>query len=151
VDSGAFEKYLVDRYQDQTDWYQAKASVNKKQYQRLQWGVIVLAAIVPVLVTLTSITPDTRGWVWGVTILFSMLLAVGTAGIKTFKFQENWINYRATAERLIQEKIFFDTDIGEYRSVDDKESLFVERVETIIAGENVGWVSTQNLKQEASV
>ena len=150
MDSEVFEKYVADRYEDQIDWYQSKASTNKKRYQQFQWSVIALAAVVPVLVTISSLAPNTRGVIWGLTISLSMLLAIGTAGIKTFKFQENWVNYRSTAERLIQEKFFYDADVGEYGRSGDKEALFVERVETLISGENTNWVSTQSLKSNAA-
>ena len=33
-------------------------------------------------------------------IVTSVLVAIITASLKTFKFQENWINYRTTCETL---------------------------------------------------
>ena len=137
----AFEKYLKERYQDQINWYQAKSAQNKKRYQMFQWGVIILSAIVPVLVTLEASVKVS--WFWWLTIVVSVLLAIGTAGVKTFKFQENWINFRSTVERLIQEKYFYDANAGDYSEASNKETLFVERVEALLSGENTNWVSTQ--------
>ena len=135
-----FERYLTDRYQDQVSWYQKKAAINKRYYQIFQWGVILLSAAVPVLVALKS-EDQTR--VWWATIIISTLLAIGTTGIKTFKFQENWTNYRSTSERLIQEKIFFDAGIGEYSAAESRETLFVRRVEALISDEGATWFESQ--------
>ena len=145
MNSDSFQKYLTDRYEDQTNWYQRKASENKKKYQLFQWSVIVLSALVPVLVAVERVGENDL--IWWFSIVASVLLAIGTAGVKTFKFQENWINYRSTAERLIQEQLFFNADIGEYASADNKQKLFVERVEALISGENTGWVSTHKMKE----
>ena len=146
-----FEEYLSDRYYDQINWYQAKASLNKRRYQTFQWAVIILAAIVPVLVAAsTQINdPHDKMYVNLATIICSVLLGIGTAGIKAFKFQENWINYRSTSERLIQEKYYYDGIIGEYGDTDNKEQLFVKRVEAIFSGEGSQWVTTQKTQTEA--
>ncbi|NNE65238.1 MAG: DUF4231 domain-containing protein [Pyrinomonadaceae bacterium] len=148
MDEEAFKKYLKDRYEDQMNWYSKKASINKSRYQILQWSVIILSAIVPVMVALEA--TDKVPGIWVLTIIVSILLAIGTAGVKTFKFQENWINFRSTAEKLIQEKIFYDGRIGDYGNTDNRESLFVERVEALISGEGATWVSTQKKKEGAT-
>ncbi len=145
MDGNAFAQYLKDRYEDQISWYKGKADANKRLYQIFQWTVIILAAIVPVLVTAAPSTLEEKhSSIWWITVIASVLLAIGTAGVKTFKFQENWITYRATSERLMQEKFFYDGGVGEYGESGDRESLFVKRVEALISGESSQWVSTQN-------
>ena len=146
MDADSFERYLSDRYEDQTSWYQEMAARNKSRYQIFQWGIIILAAIVPVLVAVEG--AGKFGGIWWLTIIASVLLAIGTAGVKTFSFQENWISYRVTAERLIQEKVFYDGKIGEYGTADDRETLFVERIETLISSENAKWMVTQTAKKK---
>lgn len=49
--------------------------------------------------------------------------------LKTFKFEENWINYRTTCETLKKEINFFNAGIDEYKDSQDREGLFVKRVE----------------------
>jgi len=141
MDQETFRKYLVDRYEDQINWYGAKAGRNKRIYQWFQWGVIVLASILPVLIAL----PEEYQFEYHrlVTILVSVMLAIGTAAVKTFKFQENWTNYRTTSEALRKEKYFYDAVVGSYGSANDREALFVERVESIISGENTVWFTDQ--------
>lgn len=142
MDQGQFEKYLKERYEHQVNWYDTKSAKNKKLYLFFQWGVIVLSAIVPVLVV--SLT---QGLKW-VTAAIAAILAIGTAGLKTFKFQENWINYRTIAETLKKEKYFYEAELDDYRDSSGKESLFVERVESLISREHSLWVTTHIEKEE---
>lgn len=142
MDAAKFEQYLSDRYGDQIIWYRDRASRNKIFYQIFQWGVIVLSATVPVLVV--SI-PKPLQWV---PVSVSILLAIGTAALKTFKFQENWINYRTVSETLKKEKHFYNASLNDYADSEDKEALFVERVESLISRENSLWVITYKPNEE---
>ncbi|MHC4367051.1 MAG: DUF4231 domain-containing protein [Planctomycetota bacterium] len=63
--------------------------------------------------------------------------------LKTFKYQENWINYRTTCETLRKEIHFYRVGWGDYRDSKDREALFVERVESLISRENTMWLTTQ--------
>jgi len=139
-----FEKYIKERYQDQIKWYSDKASSNKQFYSIFQWGVIVLSASVPVLI---AAVPKEFEWL---TIVISILLAIGTAGLKTFKFQETWINYRTISETLKKEKYFYDAELDDYANAQDKEGVFVERVESLISRENSLWVTTNMQKDDDS-
>ena len=146
MEQEAFSKYLTDRYEDQINWYDAKAARNQTFYRWAQWSVIVLAAITPVLIEL-DLKPLGNGLVQWAT-LTSAVVAILTAGLKAFKYQENWITYRTTCETLRKEKYFYDAEIGEYRDTQDKEALFVDRAESLISRENTMWISTH--KQETT-
>jgi hypothetical protein len=76
-------------------------------------------------------------------------VAILTAGLKAFKYQENWINYRTTCETLRKEKYFYEAGLGEYASAEDKEALFVDRVESLISRENTMWVSTHRAETKS--
>lgn len=142
MDKTNFNKYLKDRYEDQINWYETRSAKNKKFYTLFQWGVIVLSATLPVL-----IVSLTRRLKW-VTATIAAILAIGTAGLKTFKFQENWINYRTIAETLKKEKYFYEAGLNDYRDSSDKESLFVERVESLISREHSLWFTAHAEKEE---
>ncbi len=131
-----FEAYLQERYQNQIDWYSTKADKNKKRYSVFQWSVIVLSATVPLLVLIVPTEAKL------ITAGIALLLAIGTTGLKTFKFQENWINFRTVSETLKKEKHFFDAEVDEYADCEDKIALFVTRVEAVISRENSLWVTT---------
>ena len=143
MDEKKFEEYLAGRYTNQIDWYSNRAGTNKSWYQAFQWGVIILSASVPVLI---ASVPESHQWF---TITISIFLAIGTAALKTFKFQENWVNYRTVSETLKKEKYFYDAGLDDYADADDKEALFVERVESLISRENSLWVTTHKQKEEA--
>ena len=134
----------VERYENQVKWYSDKSGINKKLYQWFQWGAIVLSASIPVLVVSFE-----GNYKW-ITVILSIVLAIATSGLKTFKFQENWVGYRTIAETLKKEKYYYGAELNEYASADDKEQLFVERVETVISRENTLWVSTHTKKDEGS-
>lgn len=144
-----FESYLKERYYDQVDWYDRKAAWNQKVYKFFQWGLIILAAITPVLVVIGG---DGKGAEWGhlSAVVTSCLVAIGTASLKVFKFQENWINYRTTCETLRKEIHYFKAGVNDYRGSDDPMGLFVRRVESLISRENTMWLSVQERKEDDS-
>ena len=76
------------------------------------------------------------------------LVAISTAALKTFKYQENWISYRTTAETLKKEIHFYEATIQGYENVEDKEALFVERVESLISRENTFWLMSHEKKEQ---
>ena len=67
--------------------------------------------------------------------------------LKTFKFQENWVNCRTIAEALTKEKYYYDAGALEYATVKDKEQLFVQRVEALISTESASWMAIGTKKE----
>ncbi|MHC4753400.1 MAG: DUF4231 domain-containing protein [Planctomycetota bacterium] len=122
-----FQKYLKERYEDQINWYDKKSAWNQKLY--------------PVLV---AIECESTRWP---AVIIAALVAIGTSILKTFKYQENWINYRTTCETLRKEIHFFRAGVGDYRDSEGREALFVERVESLISRENTMWLTTQRPKE----
>lgn len=137
-----FEEYLKERYQDQIDYYGAKAGWNKRMYNWFQWSVIIVSSLLPVLVV--SINEKYKLVAAGL----SVVLAIGTSALKAFKFQENWLNYRQLAETLKQEQHFYDADIGGYATAVDKRAMFVDHVESLISRENAIWTNVHQQKEE---
>lgn len=137
-----FKKYLSDRYTDQIKWYSNKASKNKKYYQCFQWLAIILSSIVPVLII---VVPEKYQLY---TVAISVLLSISTSGLKTFKFQETWINYRTISETLKKEKYFYDAELDNYSECNDRNAVFVERVEALISRENSMWIMTHTKKEK---
>ena len=142
MDAQDFEGYLQDRYEYQINCYDKKAVWNQKKYLLFQWPVIVLSTITPVLV---AVAPEATRWP---AVVIAALVAIGTTALKTFKYQENWINYRTTCETLKKEISFYKVGLGDYRDAENLEALFVERVESLISRENTMWLSAQRPKKE---
>ncbi|MEK6303920.1 MAG: DUF4231 domain-containing protein [Acidobacteriota bacterium] len=141
-----FEEYLNERYRPAIGYYESQATTNKRMYNRFQWSVIIISAVMPVLVVSTNQTDYFR---WAAAGL-SVLLAIGTSALKAFKFQENWMNFRQIAETLKQERYFYEAEIGAYAAAPDKLALFVDRVESLISRENAIWVNVHQQKEEKS-
>ena len=142
MDKSEIEKYLQERYTPQVTWYDFKAGKNQLLYVTFQWGLIILAALTPVLVALSTKFPNSP-WFYWIPTVSSALVAILGSSLKTFRYQENWINYRATCELLRKEYYLYQAGVDEYEHVTDKDSLFVDRVETIMARETNAWVVTQ--------
>ena len=135
-----YENYLKERYEPEVNWYDNRASRNKQYYYCFQWAVIIISAFVPVLIV------SMPTWKW-ITVTLSIILAIATAALKSFKFQENWISYRTIAETLKKEKHYYGASATEYATAENKERLFVERVEALISRENTLWMTIHKRRE----
>ena len=90
---------------------------------------------------------DSTPWVKSLSLITSVLVAILATSLKTFKFEENWVNYRTTCETLKKEIHFFNAGLDEYKDSQDREGLFVRRVEALISRENTLWLTTIEEKQ----
>ena len=131
------EKYLKDRLDDQLTWYGKRSQYNQAWYKRLRLIEIIAAAIIPFLAGMgDSLTYSS----WAIGGL-GVLIAIAAGASSIFKFHENWIKYRTTAEQLKHEKFLYLTNTKPYDS-DDKLGSLVQRVEMIISKENSAWAET---------
>jgi len=138
MDKDKFEDYIKSRYRKEISWYDNKAIWNHRAYQVFQWAAIILSASTAVLVVIGD------GPLKWFAVVIAVLVAISTAALKTFKYQENWISYRTTCETLRKEYHYYEAGIHGYEDVDDKEALFVDRVESLISRENTLWVITHD-------
>jgi Protein of unknown function (DUF4231) len=146
MDHPTFDKYVNERYVAEISWYDGKSMRNQIWYRTLQWSLIVLSASTPVVIALAQKT-DSTPWVKSLSLITSVLVAILATSLKTFKFEENWINYRTTCETLKKEIHFFNAGLDEYKDSQDREGLFVRRVEALISRENTLWLTTIEEKQ----
>jgi len=148
MDDQKFKEYLVDRYQNQIDWYDKKSMWNQRWYKRLQWSLIILSALTPILITVEALAKEIP-WLIVFPLVFSTFVAICTAALKSFKFQEHWIDYRTICETLRKEIHYYDALIGDYKIADDPRSIFINRVEGIISRENTMWIG--NVDQKTTI
>ncbi len=133
------EEYLEERVENQRAWYSKKSAVLKKRHQSLRVIVILISVILPFL---TGIMSD-KTPIIKITIAVGSLLIAFFEGISSlFKYQEQWLNYRNTAEALKREKLLFLTKSGPYET-SQALPLLVTRCEGIMSEENQTWQSTQ--------
>ncbi len=144
MDDEMFKEYLTNRYYNQIEWYDRKAVKSKKIYVIFQGSAIVFSAMTPILILLGT------EWEKLAAVIVSFLVAVGTAILKTFKYQENWINYRTTCEVLRKEIYYYQAGINEYKDPKDRKGLFIQRVEAFISREHTYWISERKEKEEVT-
>jgi Protein of unknown function (DUF4231) len=129
------EEYMLERVDDQISWYDGKSGNNKCSFALIRIIEICAAATIPFLSGIAN--NDDR----------SILICIGVLGIvvticaatsSLLKFQENWIEYRTTAESLKKEKFLYATGINPYDS-EDAFPILVQRVETLVSKENTNW------------
>lgn len=129
------ENYLRERVDDQIKWYSTKSSKNKKSYYIINFIEITFGLLISII-SLFLEESLLRNLVTGLSLSVTAL-----NGLLSFlKCQENWTEYRKTAEILKHEKYMFLAEAGVYNiEKEDRYKLFVERCETIISSENINW------------
>lgn len=128
------DEYIAQRLDDQITWYAAKASACQQRYKALRVLEIIAAALIPFL----SGTGDQvlyGSWLIG---FLGVAIAISAAVSSLFKYHENWLQYRLTAEKLKQEKYLFATRCHPYHE-SDRFQLLVQRVEAAISSEASVW------------
>jgi hypothetical protein len=128
--------YLEQRVRDQIDWYDRKSLWNQKWFRRLRVFEIVAAAMIPFL----TAVPDmmyVKYIIGGLGVLITVVAGV----LALFQFQERWTEYRMTYESLKRERFLFLTSADPYAGADGFP-VFVQRFETLISKENLGWAQS---------
>jgi Protein of unknown function (DUF4231) len=127
------ERPALARLEDQIDWYDGKSQENQRWFKRLKFGQIVLAAAIPVAAGASA-----PAWLVG----GAGALIVVLEGVQQLQqYQQNWIAYRSTCERLKHEKYLHAAHAGPYAEVSDPDALLAERVEGLVSQEHAAWVS----------
>ena len=128
------DDYLQDRLEDQIDWYSKKSQTNQKWFKNLRLLEIVLATLIPFLAGIGDALPCHQIIIGGIGVVIA--ISAGLAAIN--KYQENWIQYRTTAESLKHEKYLYKTKCKPYDS-DGSLQILVQNVENLISKENSHW------------
>jgi len=146
MDITAFNEYLENRYKGQLQHYSGASAKNKKRYNNFQWILIILSTLTTILAALSPIGKfDTHYAV----VVTAGLVAILTSGMKTFQYQELWVNHRSTVEQLKPEIYYYQFNVGDYgRPGIDKETLFVSRVEQILTKEHDSWPMLKKVKDK---
>ena len=142
-----FDSYVERRYEGQVKWYGGKATSNKRRYYIAQTLVVCVSAAATMTIALGVYFEDTR-WIrlaaLGMTTVVTALVSLQ----KVFRYQEQWIEYRTTAETLKKERPMYDGRIGEYEHAESPERMFVSRVENCISTQNTRWMDASARPKE---
>jgi hypothetical protein len=131
------EEYVENRLQEQADWHNNKSAWNQRWHKYLRFAEMVCLALIP---TIAGFASDFKKIKYFIAFL-GVVVMILTAAQSIWKFQENWLSYRQTAERLLQERHFWETKSGPYAEAQTPDSFqsLVERTENIIAHEVSAW------------
>ncbi len=137
MDSATFAEYLEKRYQDQLNYYEKASGKNQKKYKFFQWTLIILSTLTTIMAALPRSDKFDLQYV---VVFTAALVTILTSALKTFQYQELWVNYRSIIEQLKPEIYYYHFNAGDYGQAGiDKESLFVTRVESILSKEHDAW------------
>lgn len=135
-------QYITDRLDPQIEWYEKKATYNQRCYKYVSTTeILLLLGIIPAALFIQDETT-----VRSITILASAIASIFFTIQKLFKFQENWVNYRQTAELLKSEKSLALAHAGIYTNTDNIYPLLAERAEAIMTKEHNNWSTLSSQK-----
>lgn len=142
------DQYLTTRLDEQLKWYDGKSGWNQKRFRMTQLVQIIAAALIPFVSGLGGLlTTVPEQYILQTVGILGMAIAIATAVGSLFKFQENWVQYRSTAEQLRHERFIFLTGVEPYNG-HNAFALLVQRIEGLIAKENAVWAKAAQEKIE---
>lgn len=122
-----------ERLQEQIAWYDTKSQSDQRVYKAMKICQIVTAAAMPFAASISAPI-----WVAG----GGGALIVVIEGVQQLmQYQQNWITYRATCERLKHEKFLYLSHAGPYAAAVDPDVLLAERVESLVSQEHAAWAA----------
>lgn len=149
MDDREFTDYKDSRYKKALKYYDKKAIKNSLLYHFCSIYIIVVAiSIAPIItlfptINLSYLNIDGKS----IAALLSPTVAIIAGILSHFKFHENWLSYRATWDALKHELHFRNAKIDAYENAKDRNSLFIERVESLISTEGSEWFARQATKE----
>ena len=134
----------MERLEDQLRWYDGKSATNKAWFHRLKATTIIAAALIP-LVSGIGVHAGVAG---GLGVL--VVIVEGFLGLK--RYQENWVEYRSTAEALRHHKHLFLAGAGPYKPLDADQARrhLAEAVETLVSTQHAKWEQSNAPQTEGS-
>ncbi|MEM9916696.1 MAG: DUF4231 domain-containing protein [Bacteroidota bacterium] len=136
--------YMKERVDNQMNWYDKKSITNQHTFKRYRTIVLILSILIPLMAGFVN----QLVWLKYVIGAAGAMVAILEGLITQNKYQENWIQYRITAEALKREKYLYQTQVGTYSQSADAFKEFVLQVEKITSGENAGWSQYIKSKQK---
>ena len=132
MDKAVFDEYVENRYKKQMAYYSNASAKNQKKYKLFQWILIILSAVTPVLAAMNGLTLSHAEQIYTIgsqviqilLVVVSSIVAILTTGLKTFQYQDLWVNYRATYEQLKPEIYYYEFNIGPYAAAGLTRNLF---------------------------
>jgi Protein of unknown function (DUF4231) len=121
------------RLEDQIGWYDAKSRHNQRWFKLLKICQIVTAAAIPVAAAGSGVPK------WPIGAAGALIVVL--EGIQQLQqYQQNWVSYRSTCERLRHEKFLYASNAGPYAGA-SPDARLAERVEGLVSQEHAAWAA----------
>ncbi|MFI8421763.1 DUF4231 domain-containing protein [Streptomyces sp. NPDC085479] len=140
------QRYVDGRLSQYQEWYDVKATRMKAMHLRMRTVSVVGGALVPVFVNLDA------GFARVTATVLSVVVVAAVSLESVYRYREQWKNYRSTEQLLGHERVYFETRVGPYRELAEREAftLLVARVEKAIAQENAATLNVMTLGGQVS-
>ena len=129
------DEYIKGRVDDQINWYEGKSQRNRNAFQILRLAEVIAAALIPFLAGYVKVHASIQIIVG----ILGVTVAAIAGLLSLYRFQENWVGYRATCESLKREKFLFLTHSDPY-NVPEPFPAFVQASERLMSKEVDGWL-----------
>jgi hypothetical protein len=126
----------IARLDDQFTWHDQKSIKAQKAYKQVKLMQLVVGASVPVVAGLSAPA--------AVTAALAAVVVVAEGLQQLYQWQNNWVQYRATAEALRHEKNLFQAQAGEYAGPDRVQRL-AEKVENLVTAQTLKWTKLHDV------
>jgi len=139
--SGATGDVTLDRLEDQIRWYSSKSRTARRWFKAIKIIEILAAAFIPFLGSLPF------DWLKPHLVLITgalgVLITILEGILHLNQYQQNWTNYRSTAEALKHEKFLYLAHARDYNDEKTAKALLAERIEALASQEHAQWTSIQ--------
>ncbi len=126
----------LERCDAQVRWYTRNGIWAGVLYRVFQTAAVLLAALTPVLILWTDLSPVLQA-------LPAALASVSAALVGIYGWQDNKARFAFTAEALKSERVRYETRTGAYRGDSSRAlSRFVARIESLAMAETAEWRSS---------
>lgn len=132
------EEYIKQRVNDQITYYDKKSIRYKSLHFYITFFSIILSSSSSVILLIGSKITTINEYLSITAAITAAIVTILLSLDKLGKYQELATQYRRTCEELKQELFLYQMDSGEYIN-DKKDTLFVQRCESIITTEVGNW------------
>lgn len=140
-DSEQMKRFLQSRYVPTLRQYGRSSARNGRAFSLFENCIIVLSALTTFLISTGVPNLETR-WKY-LPLVISLVVSILAALMKASNYQDKWVKYRGSANRLRRELSLYRACAGDYEAARGDtsrgESLFVRNIEKIIEEAESEW------------
>ncbi|AFM05604.1 hypothetical protein Fleli_3274 [Bernardetia litoralis DSM 6794] len=135
-------EYIAERLDAQMNWYDRKSSENKTKYKLIKRTELIIAALIPVLITSGAFKVvqenDLGVLLQIIAALAGVVLVIMNSLLELDEHYKLWKEYRVTCEMMRHERYMYMTCSEPYDESDAYPRL-VEKIEAISNSETQRW------------